>query len=121
MEDKKKKLLIAEDNISNFKLLYFVLSKEYEIIHAVNGQEAVEKFKTDNPDLILMDIGMPVMDGNEATVEIRKISQTVPIIGLTAYAYASDEQKGIESGMNKYLTKPVNTQKLRECIKQFIG
>lgn len=121
MQEGKKKLLIAEDNLSNFKLIYFVLSRDYEIIHAMNGKEAVEKFKAENPDLILMDVGMPIMDGNEATLEIRKISKNVPIIGLTAYAYASDKEKGLESGMNKYLTKPVNMAKLKEYIKELLG
>ncbi len=114
-------MLVAEDNMSNFKLIYFILSKDFDIIHAENGKEAVEMFRTEHPDIILMDIGMPEMDGIEATEEIRRISQTVPIIGLTAYAYASDEQKGMESGMNAYLTKPVNTAKLRAAIAELLG
>ena len=93
----KKKILIAEDNLSNFKYLYYVLVKDYEIIHAQNGEEAIELFKEKQPDLILMDIGMPIMDGIEATREIRKLSADIPIVGLTAYAYASDETKGLES------------------------
>ena len=68
-----------------------------------------------------MDIGMPVMDGYEATREIRKISPTVPIIGLTAYAYAADEQEGMDSGMNEYITKPANIAKLRSRIKELIA
>ena len=117
----KKKLLIAEDNMSNFKLINFVLSREYEIIHAINGKEAVDMFNAENPDIILMDVGMPVMNGIEATMEIRKISATVPIIGLTAYAYATDEERGIECGMNKYLTKPVNMTLLKDSIKELLG
>lgn len=116
-----KKILIAEDNISNYKLLEFVLSKEYQIFHAFNGKEAVEKFMQLQPDLIIMDIDMPVMDGNEATMRIREMSTTIPIIGLTAYAYSTDQEKGLESGMNKYFTKPTNMKVLREAIKEMLG
>lgn len=115
----KKKILIAEDNLSNFKYLYYVLVKDYDIIHAQNGKEAIELFKEQHPDLILMDIGMPIMDGNEATVQIRKLSADIPIIGLTAYAYASDEEKGMKSGMNKYMTKPVSITELKEIVMEY--
>ncbi|WP_443702655.1 response regulator [Prevotella sp.] len=115
----KKKILIAEDNLSNFKYLYYVLAKDYEIIHAQNGEEAIELFKEKQPDLILMDIGMPLMDGNEATKEIRKLSADIPIIGLTAYAYASDETKGLESGMNRYLTKPISITDLKKIVTEY--
>ncbi len=121
MEAVKTTILIAEDNVSNYKLLEIVLSKEFTLLHAWNGKEAVEMFRENNPQLILMDIGMPVMDGYEATREIRKISPTVPIIGLTAYAYAADEQEGMDSGMNEYITKPANIAKLRSRIKELIA
>ena len=120
MEAINTTILIAEDNASNYKLLEIVLSKEYNLIHAWNGEEAVELFKEHHPQLILMDIGMPIMNGYDATREIRKIAPTVPIIGLTAYAYASDEQEGIECGMNEYVTKPANIAKLRVRIKELI-
>lgn len=120
METAKTRILIAEDNVSNYKLLEIVLSKEYELLHAWNGQEAVDMFKEHHPDLILMDIGMPIMNGYEATREIRKIALSVPIIGLTAYAYAADEQEGMQCGMNDYVTKPANITKLRQRIKELI-
>ena len=117
----KKKILIAEDNRSNFMLVNFVLSKNYEIVWAQNGKEAVDKFCSEKPDLILMDVGMPVMDGFEPTRQIRKYSTGVPVIGLTAYAYSSDEEKGLESGMDKYLTKPLDMHLLKEYIRELIG
>ena len=120
MEAVNTSILIAEDNASNYKLLEIVLEKEYNLLHAWNGKEAVEMFEEHNPKLILMDIGMPIMNGYEATREIRAISPTVPIIGLTAYAYAADEQEGIECGMNEYVTKPANLAKLRQRIKELI-
>ena len=76
------KILIAEDNNSNYKLFESILKKEYQLIHARNGQEAVELFQEHLPHLILMDINMPVLNGFEATREIRKYSITVPILSL---------------------------------------
>lgn len=113
-----KSILIAEDNDSNYKLMEAVLKKDYRLLHAWDGQEAVELFRLYRPGLILMDICMPIMDGYEATREIRKMSPAVPIIGLSAYAFASDEQEGLESGMNEYFTKPVNLAKLRQRIRE---
>ena len=109
----KKKILVAEDNASNFKLLDVILSKDFELLHAWNGKEAVEMFEQQKPELVLMDITMPVMNGYEATSEIRKFSATVPIIGLTARAFSDDEQEGYDCGMTEYMTKPINIVQLR--------
>ena len=113
IEKNKFRILIAEDNDSNYKLFASILKGEYQLIHAWNGQEAVEIFKKYNPQIILMDINMPVMDGYEATKEIRKYSAKVPIIAITAFAYASDEQKVIESGFDGYMPKPINARQLK--------
>ena len=72
-------------------------------------------FKQYNPQIILMDINMPVMDGYEATKEIRKYSAKVPIIAITAFAYASDEQRVMESGFDGYMPKPINARLLKSC------
>lgn len=109
-------ILIAEDNISNFKLFETILKKDYCILHAWNGQEAVELFKEHHPHIILMDVNMPVMDGYQATAEIRKISAEIPILAVTAYAYASDEQRILSHGFNGYAAKPVNPGVLRSKI-----
>ena len=113
-------ILVAEDNESNYKLIKAILSKEYNLYHAWNGREAVEMFSECHPQLILMDINMPVMDGYEATREIRKLSTDVPILVLTAYAYASDEERILNSGMNSYMSKPVNTQQLRKRVDSLL-
>lgn len=110
-------ILIAEDNDSNYKLMRTLLEKEFKLIHAWNGEEAVEMFKIHRPGLILMDLNMPVMNGYEATREIRKYSTQVPIIAITAFAYASDEQKVMENGFDSYMSKPINAKHLKEQIR----
>ena len=117
----RKIILVAEDNLSNFKLLDAVLSKDYDLIHAWNGKEAVEMFEQHQPQLVLMDITMPVMNGYEATTEIRKLSATVLVIGLTARAFSDDEQEGYECGMTEYMTKPINIVQLRMHISKLLG
>lgn len=86
---------------------------DYHLIHAWDGMEAVEMFREHNPQIVLMDINMPVMDGYEATREIRKYSAKIPIIAVTAFAYASDEQKVMESGFDGYMPKPINAKLLK--------
>lgn len=109
----KLTILIAEDNESNYKLFESILKYDYNLLHAWDGREAVEMFKEHNPQIILMDINMPVMDGYEATQEIRKFSAKVPVIAITAFAYASDEQKVMESGFDGYMPKPINAKQLK--------
>lgn len=116
-----KKILVAEDTDSNFLLLSIILRKEYEVIRAVNGEEVISKFKEVNPDMILMDIKMPIMDGLTATKEIRKIDTNIPIIALTANAYDSDKEKAYEAGCNNYMAKPIMTNKLREMISSYFN
>ena len=112
----KPVILISEDDASNYKLFESILKKEYTLVHAWNGREAIELFKEHNPHLILMDIKMPEMDGYAATGEIRKISHFVPIIAVTAFAFEEDEQHITQSGFNGYITKPINYKLLKEKI-----
>ena len=116
----KKSILIAEDNASNYKLLEAILSKSYNLLHAWEGKEAVELFAQHRPQIVLMDISMPGMDGYESTREIRKLSATVPSIGLTARAFPDDEQKGYDCGMTEYMTKPINISNLRMRLEQIL-
>ena len=116
-ESKKMKMLIAEDNESNYLLYENMLSGKYELIHAWNGEEAVDLYNEIKPDLILMDINMPKMDGYEATNEIKRINPSVPIIAVTAYAFATDKERMLESGFNGYVSKPINLNRLNEEIK----
>lgn len=119
---KKQKItiLVAEDHNSNYRLIESILKKDYNLVHAWNGQEAIDLFKEHNPQLILMDINMPVMDGYEATKEIRKLSTQVPIIAITAFAYASDEQKVMENGFDAYMAKPINANQLKNQVTNIL-
>ncbi len=116
----KKTLLVAEDNESNYFLISSLLEDDYNLIHAWNGREAVDLFAEHRPDLILMDINMPLMDGYEATRNIRQISETVPVIAVTAYAFASDRTRIMESGFNSYVSKPINAERLSAEIDRLL-
>ena len=113
VEKGKLTILVAEDNASNYKLFESILKFDYQLIHAWDGREAVEMFREHNPQIVLMDSNMPVMDGYEATQEIRKYSAKTPIIAVTAFAYASDEQKVMESGFDGYMPQPINAKQLK--------
>lgn len=116
-----KRILIAEDTDSNYLLLSIMLRKEYEIIRAMNGKEAVDICRNDRPDLVLMDFKMPVMDGLEATRQIRSFDKDLPIIALTANAYDSDREHAFEAGCDDYMSKPVSAVALRELLTRFLG
>lgn len=120
IKKQKISILVAEDHDSNYHLIESILKKDYNLIHAWNGEEAVNLFKEHNPQLILMDINMPVMDGYEATKEIRKYSRQVPIIAVTAFAYASDEQRVMENGFDAYMPKPINANQLKGQISSIL-
>ena len=116
-----KKILVAEDNDSNYILMSYILKKYYEYDRAKTGEEAVEKMKNGNFDIILMDIKMPVMDGLTATKEIRKFNPDIPIIALTANAFDSDRTLANEAGCNDFLSKPVSSESCLKAIKKFLG
>ena len=120
IEKDKLIILVAEDNESNYKLFESILKYDYHLIHAWDGQEAVNLFREYNPQIVLMDINMPVMDGYEATKEIRKYSAKVPIIAITAFAFASDEQRVMESGFDGYMPKPINANLLKTQLKDIM-
>lgn len=116
VEKDKLTILIAEDNESNYMLFESILKRDYRLVHAWDGEEAVEMFKEYQPHIILMDINMPKMDGYEATREIRKESKKVPIIAVTAYAYTSDEQRAMENGFDGYMSKPISPRGLKSKL-----
>ncbi len=115
-----KTILIAEDTDSNYLLLNIILRKKYNLIRAFDGEEAVRLFQANRPDIILMDMKMPVMDGLAATREIRKEDQNITIIALTANAFDSDRQKSIDAGCTDYMAKPIIASELLELIGRYL-
>ncbi len=113
------KILVAEDVESNFILLKNLIGREYTLLWAKDGVEAIEMYKQYQPDLILMDIKMPRMDGLEATHIIRSYSKEVPIIALTAYAFETDKELALEMGCNDFVTKPVSERTLRKALDKY--
>lgn len=111
-------LLIAEDNESNYLLYEAIFEDTFRIVHAWNGEEAVEMAARYNPLIILMDISMPGMDGYQATEAIRKTGSDTPIIAVTAYAFSTDKEKIMEQGFNAYISKPINVDSLLAAMEK---
>ena len=118
-EIKNLRILVAEDNDSNYLLIKNIL-KNNHLTRAVTGTEAVEKARTQTFDAILMDIRMPVMNGLEATVLIRKSDPAIPIIALTANAFDSDKENALAAGCNHFMTKPVKKRELAEWLSRLV-
>jgi len=117
----KHTILVAEDDEVNFYFLEKILSKEFKLLHAENGEETLQLFK-DNPEisLVLMDIKMPgEFDGFDITQKIREINSQIPVIAQTAYAMESDKIKALEAGCNDYISKPYNPGNLKQLIRQY--
>lgn len=112
----RRTILIAEDMDDNYLLYKIYLEKHYDLIRATNGEEAVSKYLECNPDVILMDIGMPVVDGYQATDAIRQLSSDIPIVAVTAFAYDEDRRKVMSRGFNGYLSKPLNKDELLKML-----
>lgn len=116
---KTSTLLVAEDNESNYTL-FEVMLKDYNIIHAWNGQEAIDLYESHHPDLILMDLKMPGVDGYQATQAIREKDPSIPIVAITAFAFAEDEERVKQSGFTAYIAKPIKPEKLISCINSLL-
>lgn len=117
-----KTILIAEDDEANVLLLKKALEKtNAEIIHADNGKDAIKQFKN-NPDIdvILMDIRMPIMDGIEATTQIKHIDKNIPIIVQTAFTMSSEKEKSFKAGCDDYISKPINIKELYATVCKYI-
>lgn len=116
-----KTILIVEDTDLNIDLITQLLEDDYKLIVAKDGAQGVTMAIENKPDLILMDISLPIMDGYEATRTIRKTLTSTPIIGLSAHAMDGHEEKAKEAGCNGYLTKPVNDDLLFKMLKKHLG
>ena len=118
--ERKPLILIAEDVESNYKLLEIILKKEYDLLWAKNGKEAVEYAFAEHPDAVLMDIKMPNLNGLEATKIIRELSPEVPIIMQSAFAYEYDRNAAKDAGCNEFITKPVAQDKLKMIVRRLL-
>lgn len=118
------KILLVEDNEMNRDMLSRRLErKEFEVMIAIDGQAGVNMATSEAPDLILMDLSLPVIDGWEATRQIKAnpATQPIPVIALTAHAMAGDEEKALQAGCDDYDTKPVNFQRLLGKIEALLN
>jgi CheY-like chemotaxis protein len=118
-----KKILIVEDVELNLDLLVQLLEDDYELITADNGESGVSLARMDKPDLILMDLSLPILDGWEATRQIKADDDLkhIPIIGLSAHAMSGDKEKALAAGCDDYLTKPLNDELLFQKLDHFLA
>jgi len=117
------KVLYIEDNDQNFYLVSFIMgAKGYAVVRARDGREGIDLALQDKPDLILLDIQLPVMDGYTTARELRRLPgvRTTPIIALTSYAMAGDREKALEAGCTGYIEKPINPKTFIEQIGQYL-
>jgi len=117
-----KKVLVVEDVDFNRDLVVQLLEDKYHVIEAVNGKEGVELAERERPELILMDLSLPVMDGWEATRRIKANPdlRSIPIIALTAHAMVGDEKKALAAGCDDYLVKPLDEDALMAKIAKYL-
>lgn len=118
-----KKILIVEDVEMNVELLTQLLEDEYELVVANDGGRGVAMAASEHPDLILMDMSLPVLDGYAATRQIKAnpALKQIPIIGLSAHAMSGDAEKARAAGCDDYMTKPVNDELLFHKLTQYLG
>ena len=118
------KILLVEDNEMNRDMLSRRLRRRgYEVIVALDGQEGIDKAEAEKPDLILMDLSLPVVDGWEATRRLKASDDTklIPVIALSAHAMTGDREKALDAGCDDYDTKPVELPRLLEKMEAYLG
>jgi two-component system cell cycle response regulator DivK len=116
-----KTILIVEDVDLNIDLIRQLLEDDYNLLVARDGAQGVAMAQEGSPDLILMDVSLPVMDGLQATRKIRETKQTLPIIGLSAHAMQGDADRAKEAGCTDYLTKPINDDLLFKMLDKYLN
>jgi CheY-like chemotaxis protein len=114
-------ILIVEDVELNIDLLVQLLEDDYSLLVAKDGVEGVRMTEKHKPDLVLMDISLPIMDGYEATRTIRKVFPSLPVIGISAHAMQGDAEKALAAGCADYLTKPVDEDLLFQMLRKYLG
>ncbi|MFH1702182.1 MAG: response regulator [Nitrospirota bacterium] len=118
-----KKILVVDDNNDSRELVVKVLKNQgYEMIEAIDGEEALEKAMSEKPDLILMDISIPKLNGYEVTKRLKSLEEgkEIPVVALTAHAMKGDRAKAIEAGCEGYISKPINVRELPAQVKSYM-
>jgi len=119
----KKKILIIEDNEQNLYLTTFLLERQnYDVVQARDGQQGLELAASENPDLILLDIQLPVMDGYEVARRLKQAVETksIPIVAMTSYAMAGDRETILATGCEGYIEKPIDPESFVEQLRGFL-
>ncbi len=119
----RKKILVVDDTELNRELLTQLLEDEFDLVTAEDGVEALAKIEQEKPDLVLMDLGLPVMDGWEATRRIKanEAHKHIPVIAVTSHAMVGEESKALEAGCDEYLPKPIDEEELFKKIHDFLS
>lgn len=119
-----KRILVIEDNMDSYQLVKFVLEKKgHETLLAMNGRDGVNAAIKQKPDLIIMDLAMPMMDGWIATEKLKAepATKNITIIALTAHALPADRMRAMDAGCSEYITKPINLQRFMETMEHWLG
>ena len=117
-EQNKPLILVAEDMDCNYELVKAILEERYSVLRANDGIDVVTKYESHKPDLILMDVRMPGLDGLSAAGIIRELNPTIPIIATTAFAFETDREMALAAGCNEYMSKPLEAEKLKTMIER---
>lgn len=119
----QRKILVVDDVEFNRDLIVQLLADDYQVIEAADGEEGVRRAVQDKPDLILMDLGLPLLDGWEATRKLKAHSESkhIPVIAITSHAMVGDELKAREAGCDEYLAKPIDEDELRKKIDKLMN
>ena len=115
----KPRVLIVEDNVDNFELVRFLLERAgYQVLSAANGVEGVEAAKREQPDLVLMDLSMPELDGWNATARLKadEATRAIPVFALTAHTLPGDRKRAIDAGCDGYISKPINVASFDKLV-----
>ena len=114
-------ILVAEDTDANYQLVENMIGQTFTLRRAHNGMEAVTMFQDSQPDLVLMDIKMPILNGIEAAKLIRSLSPKTPIVALSAYAFDQDRNAAMQAGCNDFLAKPFDKSQLMDILMQYLS